>query len=342
MADIMIMELALLILLVIVCVYATYTDITQGMIYNHILIPLFVSAIVLDIIYYCKLFPAGLQVFLFNEVVVIGFSVILYALHIWAAGDSKLLILVSLLIPARMTLLGERSYPEILIIAFAFASSFVFLIYDSLCMWKKRGLNKEKVWMAFRQYIVRLVISCIYITTLCKAENVIFPKIGINNLIVPLVLNISILLILAGIKAVWSRKVCVLGLLLSVGYSIVTGNWFMNKSRIIYYLATAIVMLLQLIINEFNYDSIPVENIRKGMILSRGSVMVLSLSKVKGLPTHTTEDLRSRLTEDEAVAVKRWGKTKGSSGSIQVVRKMPFAIFITIGVAAYFTMIIWL
>lgn len=37
----------------------------------------------------------------------------------------------------------------------------------------------------------------------------------------------------------------------------------MNKSRIIYYLATAIVMLLQLIINEFNYDSIPVENIRK-------------------------------------------------------------------------------
>lgn len=126
MANIMIMELALLILLVIVCVYATYTDITQGMIYNHILIPLFVSGIVLDIIYYCKLFPAGLQVFLFNEVVVIGFSVILYALHIWAAGDSKLLILVSLLIPARMTLLGERYYPEILIIAFAFASSFVF------------------------------------------------------------------------------------------------------------------------------------------------------------------------------------------------------------------------
>lgn len=338
----MIIEIVLLLMLTAVCFYATYTDITCGLIYNRVLIPLLVVGIGLDIVYYWQIYPDGVGTFLLNMAFTAGFSLILYMLHIWAAGDSKLLILVSILIPVRTTLNSARQYcPEVLIIAIAFAASFVYLAYDSIRMWRKRGLNREKIAKSFRQYLMRLAMSCVYIMTLCKMESAILTRMGIDNVLISLVLNLCILLILSGIRSVWKPSVCIPVLIISIGYSLITGIWMMNQRRAIYYLATAVVMLMQLIINEFNYDSVPTEEVHKGMVLSRGSIMVMSMSKVRGLPTYSTEDLRSRITEDEAAAVKRWGKTKGSSGTVQIVRKMPFAIFISIGVMAYYLLIIW-
>lgn len=335
----LLIETGLLILLAAVCVYATYTDITRGLIYNRVLLPLFVLGTAMDIAYYGWLYPVGRSYFALNVIAAVAFSVILYALHIWAAGDSKLLILITLLIPVRTTLIGERYYPEIVIIAIAFAVSFVYLVYDSMRMWRKRGLDTDKVAQSFRRYIMRLMMSCIYIMTLYKMEGAVLPRLGITNTWVSLILNLCLVLILSGIGVVWTAKVCIPVLVLSIAYSAMTGVWLMNRTRAVYYVATAVVMLLQLIVNEFNYDSIPTDEVRKGMVLSSGSIMILSISKVKGLPTETTEDLRSRITDAEAAAIRKWGRTKESSGMIQIVRKMPFAIFITIGVAAYYLLI---
>lgn len=337
----MVIEIVLLLMLAAICLYATYTDITYGLIYNRVLIPLLVAGLSLDLIYYWQVYPDGMSIFFLNMAVTTAFAVILYMLHIWAAGDSKLLILISILIPVRTTLSGgRRYYPEVLIIAVAFAASFVYLVYDSIRMWRKRGLDREKIAKSFRQYLVRLVMSCVYIMTLCKIESAILIKMGIDNALLSLILNLCILLILSSIRIVWKPSVCIPVLIISIGYSLVTGIWMMDQRRALYYLATAAIMLMQLIVNEFNYDSIPTDEVQKGMVPSRGSIMIMSMSKVKGLPTCSTEDLRSRITEDEVAAIKKWGKTKGSSGTIQIVRKMPFAIFISIGVMAYYLLII--
>lgn len=337
-----VIEIGLLILLAVLCIYATYTDITRGLIYNQALLPLFVLGVALDAAYYGWCYPIGRSIFALNIVAAVAFSVILYALHIWAAGDSKLLILITLLIPVRTTLIGERYYPEILIIAIAFAVSFIYLVYDSICMWRKRGLDTGKIAQSFRRYIIRLLMSCVYIMTLYKVEGAAFAGLGINNAWVSLVLNLCLILVLSGIRVAWTARVCIPVLIASIAYSMVTGVWLMNRSRLIYYVATALVMLLQLIVNEFNYDSIPTDDVRKGMVLSRGSIMILSISRIKGLPTETTEDLCSRISETEAEAIRKWGKTRNSSGMVQIVRKMPFAIFITIGVVSYYLLIILL
>ncbi|WP_242826906.1 hypothetical protein [Butyrivibrio sp. MC2013] len=98
-------------------------------------------------------------------------------------------------------------------------------------------------------------------------------------------------------------------------------------------------MIIKIIISEYNYTTIPTSEVKKGMIISSFSSIVMSNSKIKGLPQISHEDMRSRLTQEEADAIIQWGKTKGSLKTIQIVRKMPFAIFIFLGLLIYST--IW-
>ena len=93
-------------------------------------------------------------------------------------------------------------------------------------------------------------------------------------------------------------------------------------------------VVLRLFIDEYNYEIIPTSNVEKGMILSLETSLLFSNSKVKGLPNPSTEDLRSRLTE-EAQSIRRWEKSKYGVSEVKIVRKMPFAIFISLGTLVF-------
>ena len=58
-------------------------------------------------------------------------------------------------------------------------------------------------------------------------------------------------------------------------------------------------------------------------------------SKINGLPMAMTEDLRSRLSEEEAESVVRWKGSKQGSETVTIVKKIPFAIFIALGVLVF-------
>ena len=88
--------------------------------------------------------------------------------------------------------------------------------------------------------------------------------------------------------------------------------------------------------NGYNYKEINVSELRPGMILSAQTVIGFAPSKVKGLPDTTFEDMRSRLTKDEVDSINRWKDSKYGSEKIVIVKKLPFAVFIFIGMIAYF------
>jgi preflagellin peptidase FlaK len=92
-------------------------------------------------------------------------------------------------------------------------------------------------------------------------------------------------------------------------------------------------------ISEYNYKTIPTSEVKKGMILSSFSTVFMSKSKITDLPDISHEDMRSRLTKGEADAVVRWGNSKNGLKEVQIVRKIPYAIFIFIGLITY--SIIW-
>ena len=73
------------------------------------------------------------------------------------------------------------------------------------------------------------------------------------------------------------------------------------------------------------------------MILSAGTVLSFRVSSVKGLPKNAQESMKAKLTEEEAQAVRRWEKSKYGQPTVVIVRKLPFAILISVG----FWLFVW-
>ena len=147
--------------------------------------------------------------------------------------------------------------------------------------------------------------------------------------------NICIILIISNIKIFKRRSLIILAFIGSLLFSIIFQEWFLDEKRIKYYLLMIVIMIVRSVISEYNYETIPTKDVKKGMILSTFTTMMMVNSKVKGLPEISKEDMRNRLTEEEAQAVIRWGKSKKGMENVQIVRKTPFAIFICLGLIGY-------
>ena len=111
---------------------------------------------------------------------------------------------------------------------------------------------------------------------------------------------------------------------------------FVNNFTIIFIdaralLLIALIIILRFVADRYNYKIIKTEDIKCGMVLSYTTVMSFSKSRVTGLPKTTTEDIRSRISDDEVNSILRWKNSKYGSDTITIVRKIPFAIFISIG-----------
>jgi len=104
------------------------------------------------------------------------------------------------------------------------------------------------------------------------------------------------------------------------------------------YIMVVVLLIFQMTIKTILYEEIKIADLKKGMILSTISSMMMQNSRVRGLPPVSTEDLKSRLTEEQVNSICRWSKSRKIE-TITIVRKIPFAIFIFSGFLSYF--VIW-
>jgi hypothetical protein len=96
-----------------------------------------------------------------------------------------------------------------------------------------------------------------------------------------------------------------------------------------------VVFIIRYFLNGYNYKEIKTENVKVGMILSAFTISKFYISKVKGLPKISTEDMRTRLTQENVEAVRRWRTSKYGEDTIVIVRKIPFAVFIFLGISIF-------
>ena len=68
--------------------------------------------------------------------------------------------------------------------------------------------------------------------------------------------------------------------------------------------------------------------IKKGIILSTFSSVLMQNSRIIGFHSISTEDLSRGLTESEVDSIKREAKSRKKT-EITMIRKIPFAIFIS-------------
>lgn len=336
----MVIIILMMLLLLFVCVYCSYTDLRYNIISNKVLITVACAGIILDIIYYSNIYTTGIITCLINVGSLTLIAIILYSVHIWAAGDSKFLIVISLLIPSEICYVEDTYLYAFMIPVFAFSAGFVFLTFDTIwCLIKKkRKLSVHEIKTKFVEYFKNFVINCIYILTLTKIEDYVFLRTGFQLGIGQIVINICALILISHIKIFRNYGLigCTLGgsLLFSIG----TGVWMINVGRMVYYGIIALFMVLQILIGEFNYAVIETDKIKKGMVISFMQSALFAHSRVAGLPGLSTEDMRSRITQEEADAIRRWGASKNGTKRITIVRKIPFAIFIFIGTICYFAL----
>lgn len=337
-----ILPLTAVILAHILCLITSITDIRENRISNKVLIIFGIIGIILNIAQYILQTHIIWNVYFINLTLVVVFSLLLYIFHIWAAGDSKLLIVMGLLIPANYCIINHQVVPWcVLVVAFSFGISFLYLIAESLWLFFKdrSSFSLANVKKNIRTFLIAYARNIIYISLVLKLEDYFAKEWFNNHSFVMLGINISVILLVSSLEVMKKWYSMLIALVLSLAFSLYSGEWFLNISRLRYYLLIIVIMLIRVMISEYNYKTIPTSEVRKGMILSGFTTIFMSKSKIQNLPGISHEDMRSRLTNEEAEAVVKWGNSKGGLKEVQIVRKIPYAIFIFIGLIIY--SIIW-
>jgi preflagellin peptidase FlaK len=319
-------------------VYASVSDIRKGIIKNRILIVAASYAVVADIVYYGFWARNLAAQFFINIAVVIVIALTLFFSHSWAGGDCKLLCVFCLLYPASKYLTyNGQSVTLFFSVAATFMIGYIYLIADYIwaAIHKRIHFSMAYVKKSLLTFGNSYVQTLIYLTAVHMLYGITLTRIFDIGWVA---IDLCIAWLIGSVKLLHNRCLCGIVFALDIILSVYLRRIPLG-TNIFQYLFVWGVVLLRIILSEQNYQTIPTEKVCRGMILSTATSVQFMASRVKGLPTISTEDLRSRLTKEEVESIKRWEHSATGRPQITIVRKIPFAIFISLGFLIYY--IVW-
>lgn len=333
-------ECIMLFCIVVVSAMTVKSDLKEGMIYNKTLLPFLAISLLLDCIYYVFCVKDIFVEFFINVVFVILICLFLFYTHSFAGGDCKLCIVMALLYPGRYYLIYAGSALTLLFaVASAIFFGYVFLLISSVVRLIK---GKSQMTINYvKNYLVSFVCSFVSATIYISAINLLNYFLhcqGIN--INPWVVRAFCLAIAWFVGRYHVLKkwytlgiVGILDVILMVILKMMPIS--LNPEN---YILVIVLLVCQMTIKTNLYEEIKICDLKKGMILSTISSMMMQNSRIRGLPVISSEDLRNRLSEEEVASVKRWAAGRNIE-TISIVKKIPFAVFLAMGYICYF--VIW-
>lgn len=333
-----IIKYALLIMLAAVCCISSYTDIRDGVVRNRLLLPFFTGALVLDMILYGFMARDIAVLFLVNAGVSILIAVILFYSNNFAGGDCKLIAVISALYPATSYLTYHESKITLFFgIAFSIFLGYVYLLLSSVVklITGRNVIEKGYISSFIKNYFKSYLSALLYVTFV----NLIFVLLQYYAVEfttwLPWFFCILVAFLFPRFRILKSRT-AIIGILITdivLAIYLRVIPFSLNPET---YLITAFFMLAQMTIRTNIYEEIDTEKISKGMILAAGSSMMLQGSRIAGMPGLSSESLKDRLSESQAVAVREWGASRTGQKKITVIKKIPFAVFLSLGYLSYF------
>lgn len=325
--------------LVVLFVNAALSDLRKGIVSNKSILLALIIGIMSVIPYYAFFATDCFISYIVNVIIGITVSLILYAMGIWGAGDSKLLLVTVIVFPARLYCLNDRSLAScFLLIAIVFIIAFLYVVADTIVLGiKKRDLLKiPKRRFDWKAYLKGFLFFFLLLGLFnCLIYRVLPTTILVDDI---LLTAIHFIVILIGLR-LEEKSNWYIVLVMGVVYVIlhVVGVIHFNFSSVNWLMYGVVIILIffRAVADKYNYKTIPVTELKPGMILAMGSVMLFSKSRIKGLPTFSSEDLKSRLSADEVESINRWANSSNGQDSIVIVRKIPFALFIGIGTVVF-------
>lgn len=332
-------EYIMLFLMIGIGIYATVFDFKSGIIPNRIVLPFIVVAAVLDVFCFINS-REWMYVFALNTLVIIALLIGLYATKCFAGGDVKLGLLLTLLYPSSCYVAYGNSHITLFFaicisIFFGYCYLMAFAVYEIIAGKSTLSMGYVKKYLC--SFMVSYIIAFTYITLI----NMFAVLFGMLVFPIPQGITLVVCFLAAWFsrRAKWMRN----KILFSAVLILCVGLVFYFKTvpfsiRPGTYIVIAVIILCQMTITTSLYKQIPTEEVEKGMILSTASTFQMQVSRVRGLPGISHEDLRDRLTEEQASSVRRWGKTEKGNNVVTIMRRVPFAFFLALGYIVYFLM----
>ena len=337
----MICEILLLCCACVLCGLSVWTDLRHGQIKNKHLVVGFTIGLALNIVYYAVYCRDCLGITALNLFISALLSIGFYFVHIWSAGDSKLLIVLISLLPGRLFWANtDTIVPAAYLFILVFSIGYLYLIGEAVYLdFKKHAIKlptitKAGAWTTIKSYFHAFIVLYAWNSALSIAV----PSFVENNIhLLSFISNIQITDLRE--KPVNHTKILIGScIILDVVMLVLTRNSITAAGVLRMaqtYLLVLLVMWTTWIAGKYVYESVPTADVKAGMILSKSTVVCFAPSRVKGLPQISYEDMRSRLTEEEAAAVRRWKDSKYGKETVVTVRKIPFASFIAVGVLLF-------
>lgn len=331
---------------VVIGILATVTDLKKKKIYNKTIICGIVVSILLYIVLWNQIDIELIKSYVINLAISILISFLFFYFKIWAAGDAKLFIAMTMMIPFELYEVDITNvFPGIYLLITIFSVAFIYVVIETIFLWSKDNEKLKKVKItkistsSIKEWLEKYFMG--YFITLF-INNVIFkayPTFQEQNGALILICNMLLLIFIY--RAIQSKKQTIIVMAISITLNIV---YYAAIGITIYsinikmLMAVVVIMLFRDVSEKYNYECIKIKDLKPRMILSYGSVLKFYSSRIKGLPKQTNESTDSRLTEEEVDSIKRWSKSSRGEDSIVVVRHMPFAPFMLIGEIIFFTL----
>ena len=320
-------------------IYASISDFRTGRIANNAVIIALLYAVSLDIVYYGFFVSDTITDFLINNAIILCVISVLYFSKTWAGGDCKFCFVIALLYPARYYVALNGSIATLsILIAFSFLIGYLYLVWDAVyCLMLRRiRITKNYFLRSVTRFFLSYFSAIIYITACSFAVWFLSNKTKLElSPLLQILLYSCIAWIVSSKKELQNKYLLGLLFVVDVAICIYTKTVPISSDYKIY-IVVVLLLFLQILIRLRNYETIPAEKVKARMILSIMSSMMLVQSKIPCFHDISKENLGSRLSEEQAEAIRKWGY--GTQIELTIVRKIPFAVFIVLGAISYFIM----
>ena len=339
------MEYILLLEFLVVGVVSIVYDYREYRVPNRLVAVSLLITVILRVVDFVCSEGDGIGLFMIQILIAVICSVYMYILKIWGGGDTKLFILLSLMIPCPVyEAVGYASLFYVLIYVYSIA--FIYILIESVVLSfreEREAAQKKGMFrgLGIRQLALMLFDWAFFVSVISVVQyvcSVAFPQKYSEYPVIFLYVNVFLVLLLGKIirRIPWIAKVVMIicfVTILCVRSGSGTGTGFsVNPYN---YLIAFTVLALRLWAARYNYKTVSVDKLQPGMILSAASVLSMTGSRVKGLPQNMSEDMSARLDKDEVESIRRWAKTPKGKEEVVIVKKIPFVVFMVIGFSVY-------
>ena len=318
-----------------IAVVGSITDIRHGIVKNtHLMIALIIwtASVLISIVFMQNISAFPFFYYFLNLILSAALSITFYYMDIWAPGDVKLYLLITIIYPfSCYSCRPGNIFPALDLVIIAFASGYIFLLIASLLHNKETNWTGKNIisWFS-KKTLLRFVANIGFFSFVQLLLRLVLPDFYESNRSLCILITAGAVFLLDGAAPTTKLVLGYLMFLLFIGLSFWHGDFY----RFIFSIVESILLAavfgeIGRIIKTNSYSEVNEENIKPGLILSFSSIWAMQKCIDPNIPRTTTESRRSRITEDQAEAVRNWCRI--TKRNITVVDMLPFIPMLAFG-----------